>query len=291
MQSESIASLLNNASKRLLNTSTDYNTALLDSELILCNVINCSKIFLFSHPEEIISARLIKKFYQAIESRKNSIPISYLTNQKEFYSRNFYVNNSVLIPRPESELIIDTVLEQFRKLPSAKSPFLLADLGTGSGCLVITLACELENENIKFWGFDNSKKALKIARKNYTSINPSAAVEFKFLDYIAKPLPRKFDIIVANPPYIPSREIKNLMDDVKDYEPIEALDGGINGLVYYYKIFDILGEKLKPNGFAVIEMYAQNSKKIESIFSKKYALKVLTDSAGLKRCLLITSPQ
>ena len=171
--------------------------------------------------QKVASDKIIK-FKEFINRRVLNEPVAYITNQKEFWSKNFYVNSKTLIPRPETELIVDKLIRLYDK----KSITIL-DIGTGSGCILISLLSELKNS--KGTGIDISNEAIKVAKKNAKNLKVSNRSKFYFSS-LKRFFPYKYDLVVSNPPYIKSKEIKKLQSDIWQYEPKIALDGGNDGL-------------------------------------------------------------
>jgi len=261
-------------------------TFYLDTEILLSYCLKKDKEFLYMHPEYIISTTNFDKYSKLLELRKKHIPISYIINNKEFYGRNFFINAGALIPRPETEGIIDIVKQQMKTSFANRKKICLLDIGTGSGCIAITLKAELQ-KLVSVTALDISSQALKIARYNHSIIKPGKVV-FKKIDIFAKDaLTKKYDIITSNPPYLNSNEMKNLSEDISEHEPKVALFGGIDGLIFYYRLEEIISQYLKQKGIAVVELNNSISKEITAIFSRKNYCKIIKDNNHLSRYILI----
>lgn len=194
-----------------------------------------------------------------IRRRKQGEPVSKILNQKGFWKRDFYVNTDVLDPRPDSETLIEAVLKTF---PDTTVDCHILDVGTGSGCLLLTLLDEYPNA--KGTGIDISEKALAVAQKNNTTNRADFLQKDMFSDDFTDGL-KQYDIIVSNPPYIPTKDIELLDNAVKLYDPITALDGGEDGLNPYRRLSECLHKILKPNGRVFFEIGQGQEKDVISI--------------------------
>lgn len=257
--------------KKFLNPELDLKILLEHSSYIKENIflsnVNLDKINL-------------KYFKKLISKRLNSEPISKIINTKYFWKYKFYVNSYVLDPRPESELIIEQVLNNVK---NKSSPLKILDIGTGSGCLSICLAKELKNSKIV--AIDISKQALKVAKTNAINNNVEQRIIFKHQDI--KNLTGKFDIIVSNPPYISQNDYNELSNEIKLYEPKIALLGGEDGLKYYRILSNNLDKIMKKNSMFVCEIGYNQLIKSKKIFSKSKLMlkKVSKDIQNIDRTL------
>ena len=204
----------------------------------------------------------INYFQKILKKRLQFKPISKIINTKSFWKDDFYVNSDVLDPRPETELIIEEVLNNF-KVKEEKLKIL--DIGTGSGCLAISLAKEFINSEIT--AIDVSQKALFVAKKNINKCNLSERINLKLSDI--KNLNEKFDIIVSNPPYLSNKEYKNLKKEVKKYEPSIALLGGKDGLKFYRKLAKEVVSLMKINSIFICEIGFNQLIACQNIFKNK----------------------
>ena len=230
---------------------------ILDSEILLSKTLNISREKILVNLDQKINKKDIVKFEDYIERRTKNEPIAYILGEKEFWSKNFKVNKNTLIPRPETELLVDRLLKIFKK-----KKICILDIGTGSGCIVLSLLDELKDSTGV--GIDISKEAILVAKINRFRFNLENRVKFlnkSFLDVINK----KFDLIVSNPPYIKRNSIKNLSDDIKKYEPRLALDGGNDGLDLIKKVIYKSREILKINGRLALEIGQQQLIKVSKI--------------------------
>lgn len=246
----------------------NIDTPKLKSRLIMQYLLNKSRQYLIVHDNEQISKMQEQKYMQLVERIKNGMPIEHITHQKEFMKLNFYVSEDVLIPRQDTEILVEEVIEISKKVNARK----ILDLCTGSGAIGISLAKYITNSQIT--AVDISEKALNIAKKNAKINNVENQITFVKSDLFKSLGVVKFDIIVCNPPYIKSEIIKTLNENVKK-EPIIALDGGIDGLDFYRRIINQSYEYLKYGGYLCLEIgYDQKIDVIELIENeKKYIFK------------------
>lgn len=282
LRTKTVATALKQATKTFQASPISQAHARLEAEVLLCEILHKEKSWLYAYPESEISEILYTQYIELLTRRLNGEPVSQIITQKEFYSRNFFVNKSVLTPRPETEGLIDLAL----KYLGSKAEII--DLGTGSGAIAITLALEApEHADWEITAIDNSEQALSVARINEKQLLPSRTINFLKLDYLRESLPGKYDLILANPPYIPSDQITDLSIEVREYEPREALDGGRDGMEYYKKIAQILKFSLKAKGVALLELHHETAEKTRAIFASEYDSVILQDYAGLNRYLVI----
>ena len=241
---------------------------LIDSEILLSKTLNKSREQILTNLNEKVDKNKISKFKNYIKRRCRKEPIAYILEEKEFWSKKFKVTSDVLIPRPETELLVEQLTNNFEGKKIS-----ILDIGTGSGCIIISLLCNL-NQSYGL-GIDISKKAIKIARDNAIKHNLFHKVKFinkSFESVINK----KFDLIVSNPPYIDRNLIKNLSDDIKKFEPRMALDGGNDGLDLVKKVIYKSKYILKIKGTLALEIGNEQIKKVSKILiDNKFRIKQL----------------
>jgi release factor glutamine methyltransferase len=267
-----------------LKKSNNLNSRL-DSEILVSHLINIPRESIYFKLKENLSSSKAEELQKLINRRVNKEPIAYILNNKEFWSTNFYVDRSVLIPRPETEVLIDLILSHINN----KKLFLnILDIGTGSGCILISLLKELIKA--KGVGVDKSKKAIAIAKINSITQKVNTRALFKNINLEEIKFDKKFDLIVSNPPYLPDVSLKNLNLDIKLYEPKIALQGGVQGVDFLYKIIDLASKILKINGLLALEI-GDNQFRILAKYLKIKRFKILDKYILINkqvRCLLAT---
>ena len=254
----------------------------LDSELLLSKILNKKREKILINLDQKISKKIFFMYRRLIQRRSKNEPIAYIMEEKEFWSKNFFVNRDTLIPRPETELMVEEIIEIFKKKRIS-----ILDIGTGSGCILISLLSELSNS--KGIGIDISKKALIVAKKNSDKHKILSNIKFLNKSLDAK-FNEKFDLIVSNPPYIKSSEIKNLREDIKKYEPRIALDGGNDGLDLIKKVIYKTKYNLKAKGKLALEIGNEQHKKVSEILIKNNFKieKIIKDYKDNVRCIIST---
>ena len=247
--------VIKQASKTLKNHNIHSHE--LDAQLILSDIMKVKRESLITNNEVVISEKIMEKYDIAIRRRIKREPVAYITGKKEFWSENFTVNHATLVPRPETELLIYKVINFFKN-----KRINILDIGTGSGCILLSILKELNFS--RGTGIDISSKAIETAKINSKNLNLFSRTKFKVFD-LNKYNAGKYDLIVSNPPYIPSRDIKNLSKDIIHYEPKIALDGGIDGLDLIKKIIYKSKHLLKRNGLLALEIGFNQYSKVSSI--------------------------
>ena len=253
----------------------------LDSQILMSEAIKKEKEFIILNFDKEISNKSFKYFNKLIHLRSRGEPIAYLTKKKYFWKYKFTVNRDVLIPRPDTEVLIEEVL----KLTKNKDSLNLLDVGVGSGCILISIL--KDKKNFYGTGIDISKKSLdtcKINGKNLGVINrlklyKSDIDNFHF---------RKYDLIISNPPYIKKNKLKYLEKDVIGFEPKQALDGGIDGLSEISKVIERSSELIKKNGLLILEIGFDQKWKVKKILENKgfYIKKIVRDLSNNDRCIV-----
>jgi release factor glutamine methyltransferase len=235
-------------------------TSRLDSELLLSKILDKNREEILINLEQKICQKYFLKYKQLIQRRSQCEPIAYIVKEKEFWSKNFLVSSDTLIPRPETELIVEKLTKIFEEKKIS-----ILDIGTGTGCILISLLSELKNS--KGIGIDISKKALRIAEKNSEQHGMKNKIKF-FHKSLDSKFYQKFDLIVSNPPYIKKSEIKNLKEDVRKFEPRIALDGGNDGLDLIKKVIYKSKYILKVKGMLALEIGNEQFNKVSKILKK-----------------------
>ncbi len=224
-----------------------------DAQLLLASVIGRDRAWLLAHGDSFLSRPQSERFGELCEKRASGMPVAYILGTAGFYGREFVVNDKVLVPRPESEILVEDMLAYLRtRLDPAYPKQLLTvlDIGTGSGAIACTLAAELAAVTVE--GVDISLAALKVAEHNARRFNVFAKCKFRFGDLASGIGDRHFDAVIANLPYIPTGQIPKRPDPLS-FEPPEALDGGPDGLALYRRLLPMLPPLLKPGALVLLE--------------------------------------
>jgi|TARA_X000001036_G_C20669378_1_gene801894 release factor glutamine methyltransferase len=255
----------------------------IDSEILLSNSINKDKKYIILNPKELLSTRQLTNFKNLIERRKKGEPVAYLISKKGFWKDEFFVNKDVLIPRPDTELLIEQVL----KIYSKNTQLHVLDIGTGSGCILLSIL--KERKNFYGTGIDISKKSINVSKFNAKQLNLENRVKF-FHSSVDKFTIGKYDLIVSNPPYIKLLSLKYLEKDVVNFEPKLALNGGFDGFSKIRKVINKTSLLIKKNGKFILEIGFNQKDKVKKILKEKgfYINKVIKDYGNNNRCIIST---
>lgn len=278
---------LNYYSKKLIEITKDYKIAYIETQILISYSLNLSETKLISNALIELNENEINKIETLINRRLNFEPIAYITNKKEFYGIDFYVNNSVLIPRVETEEIIDLIKEYInKKIDKKNKKFSICDIGAGCGNISITLKKLFENADIT--AIEISEKAIQVIKKNCENIlqnkNSINIINADALSFTPK---NKFDIIVSNPPYVALKDKDNLQRDL-NFEPENALYSGYDGIDFYRNFFNIIDRYLKYSGAFFFEIGFNQGKELINIcesFNIKNA-EIKKDLSGKNRFLI-----
>lgn len=276
--------------KRLIDWTTDHfskhqiEDPHLEAEILLANALGTERIKLYMDFEKEVAERELKIFKDHIQRRIKREPTAYITGYQPFMSLNFKVNRDVLIPRPETELLVEDVI---RTAKTINKKARLLDIGTGSGAIAVTIAKFIENIDIV--ATDSSAKALGIAKENAIAHNVQSKIEFVNADIF--PLEASaFDIIVSNPPYIRTDDIKSLQSEVRDYEPVQALDGGRDGLDSFRKIMERIHDFIRQGSYLFFEIGIGQSEQVMDLVNIKFnpaSCEVKKDLSGVERIVKV----
>ena len=274
-----IENILTQALKELSNSN--IKNANLDCEVLLSNIINKDREYVILNPKKNLDKKYIDIFNNLIDRRKKSEPIAYLINKKEFWKETFYIDKNVLIPRPDTEHIVEEVL----KLTQNNSKSHVLDIGTGSGCILLSIL--KERKNFIGTGIDISKKCIKVSKYNAKRLELDNRTRFYISD-VDNFLIGKYDVVVSNPPYIENLYLKYLDRDVVSFEPRLALSGGRDGFSEITKVINKTSGLIKKNGVFVLEIgHNQKNKVTEKLKAKGfYIKKVLKDYGKNDRCII-----
>lgn len=254
----------------------DIETANLDAKLLLCKYLQKDKLYLIVNSDEDIDIN--ENFESLVLRREKHEPMQYILGKAEFYGLDFKVDKNVLIPRPDTEVLVEIVIDF-----AGENPYTVLDIGTGSGCIPVTVAVNCKN--VKVYTVDISEAATKIAAENAVVNGVEDRIRFLNMD-ILKDFPDfEFDCIVSNPPYIEDDVISGLMSDVRDFEPYIALSGGADGLIFYRRIAEKGYKILKEGGLIAFEVGHNQAEAVEEIlidngFGK---IEIIKDLAGINR--------
>lgn len=269
-----IKEVINYTCDRLKKAGID--TAALDARLLVCKYLGKDKVYLINNADMNINPD--KDFEELVKRRENYEPMQYILGKAEFYGITFNVDENVLIPRGDTEVLVERVIEYIKD-----NSYVMLDIGTGSGCIPISVAKNCKN--VKSYTVDISKEATSVARENAIINQVESRITFINMD-ILKSFPEfEVDCIVSNPPYIEKSVIPTLMNDVKNYEPIIALDGGEDGLIFYRRIIQKGYDILKNGGMIAFEVGHNQSEAVADILLKRgfYNIEIIKDLAGIER--------
>ena len=264
---------------------TGVESSVLSSDLLLGFVTGRDRVYVLSHAEENLREEDWEHYRSLVLRHAKGEPLQYLTGEREFFGLDFHVTPAVLIPRPETEILVEAALGIIRKRPGPNIMFV--DVGTGSGCIAVSVAHEVPS--CRGWATDISGQALEVARKNAARHKVSAQIQFIRADLLDCFHGRSFfDLILCNPPYVPLEEYNMLPAGVRDYEPRQALFGGWYGLDFYRRLAPAARLRLKPGGFILFEAGAGQADGIARLIEKEgLELKeILNDLQGIPRCLV-----
>ena len=258
-------------------------TAKLDTEILMAKVFSSNREYIVLNNLKDLSDYNLEYFKRLIKERAKRKPIAYLLNKKFFWDSEFYVNENTLIPRPDTEVIVEEIF----RLTKYKNKLNILDIGVGSGCILLTIL--KERKNFIGTGIDISKKSIDICNINAKNFDLSERTKFYKSD-IDKFTLGKYDLIVSNPPYIKSCDLKYLEREIVKYEPILALDGGLDGLSQVRKVISRSSELIKKNGKFILEIGFDQKNKVIKLLNKKgfYINNTIKDLANNDRCIVST---
>lgn len=269
---------------KVLNWTKNYfeqnkiDTARLDAELIISYILEMKKIELYTQPEKILNKTELDKIHDLIKRRIKKEPIAYIIGYKHFYRDKFKVTPDVLIPRPETEFIVEAIEKMF----TTDAKFSLLDIGTGSGNLSVSLQKIFPNAQIT--ASDINEKALDVARENEKEILQESKINFVLSD-IFENIENKYDIIISNPPYIPQAVFETLEDNVRLYEPQVALVGGEDGLDFYKRFFQEFSQFITQDGHIFLETGVDIIDSVQKIIPDNFSFSFIPDYNQIPRIL------
>jgi len=255
----------------------------LDAEILMAKTINKDRNYILLNSSNTINKNDLNNFYKLIEQRSLGNPVAYLIKKKSFWNSEFSITKDILIPRPDTELVVENIL----RLTKQKSKINILDIGVGSGCIIISIL--KERENFRGTGIDLSKKCLIICEKNAIAHKVSSRLKLYKSD-VDKFNLGKYDLIVSNPPYIKTCKLKYLDRDVAEFEPRLALNGGLDGLSEIRKVIKKSSELIKKNGKFILEIGFDQKNKVINLLKKEgfYIDSAQKDLASNDRCIIST---
>jgi len=258
-------------------------SAQLDTEILMAKVLGKSREYIILNHDKVLNIENLEYFKKLVHERATRKPIAYLLNKKLFWKSEFYVNKNTLIPRPDTEIIIEQIL----KVTKNKNYLRILDIGIGSGCILLSIL--KERKNYYGTGIDISKNSLEISKINAQKLFVEERIKFYKSD-VDKFTQGKYDLIVSNPPYIKKNDLKYLESDVLKFEPKIALDGGLDGLSVIRKVIKKSSELIKKNGKFILEIgFDQKSKVIKWLNNKGFYINsTVKDLAKNDRCIVST---
>lgn len=262
-----------------------YGNPILEATLLLGKLLKVDKVYIYTHGDEEVPDFVVDKFFEMIDRRKEGYPIQYIINEKEFMGLDFYVEEGVLIPRPDTEILVEYILDYIDKV-YGKEKIDLLDIGIGSGAIGISIAYYKKNANV--YGVDISDSALRVSNINRVrfNLNNVTLIKSDLFENIDKN--RKFHIIASNPPYISRRDMEILQEEVKNYEPKIALEGGLDGLDFYRRIIPESKCYLYEGGLLILEIGYDQNIQVRNMMEREgfINIKTLKDLQGFDRVVL-----
>ncbi len=257
----------------------------MNSELLLMFTLACDRAYLHAHPERKLSAEEQRRYDQALTEREHGMPAQYITGHQEFWGMDLIVTPAVLIPRPETEHVIETVLERahVERAPSPAALLRIVDVGTGSACIALALAKELPQAKID--ATDISPDALEIARANAARHQLEGRIRFHQTDLLQGLERGAFDFVVSNPPYVGESEADQVQLEVRKYEPRNAVFAGASGLEVIERLIPLARESLKPEGSLVMEISGTIADRVRELLSGWNDVRITNDLQGIPRVI------
>ena len=258
-------------------------SAQLDSEILMAKTINKNRNYILLNSNKLLNEIELEKFYTLIKNRSSRKPIAYITNKKYFWNSEFFITKDTLIPRPDTELLVENAL----RLTKQKNKIKILEVGIGSGCILLSIL--KERKNFYGTGIDISQKCLKISKVNAVNLKVSSRLKL-YKSNVDKFNLGKYDLIITNPPYIKNCKIKYLERDVAEFEPKLALDGGLDGLSEIRKVIMKSSELIKKNGIFILEIGFDQKNEVVKLLKKEgfYINSTQKDLANNDRCIICT---
>jgi len=249
--------------------------------------LGCDRAYLYGHPDRELTTEEVSRYENALAQRSKGIPAQYITGHQEFWGMDFIVSPAVLIPRPETEHVIEAVLDRVGRAPS-HAAIRIVDVGTGSGCIALTLAKELPNAEIH--ATDISPAALEIARANAARHQLENRIHFRQTDLLAGLEHNPFDFVVSNPPYVGESEEDSVQLEVRKFEPRQAVFAGRTGTEVIEKLIPQAHAALKPGGWLVMEMSGTIAERVRKLLAGWSEVQITNDLQGIARVVTALKP-
>ncbi len=251
----------------------------MNAEVLLMFVLQCDRAYLYAHPERELSGDEQARYREALEDRARGVPSQYITGHQEFWGLDLIVTPAVLIPRPETEHLVEAVLELARPLPRPR----IVDVGTGSGCVALALATELPHAEIH--ASELSPAALEVAHANAARLSLEGRVCFQEADLL-EGMPGEFDIVASNPPYVGESEADKVQREVRKFEPQMAVFAGVEGLDTIRRLIPQARQRLKPGGWLAMEIGFSQEEKVRTLLRDWNEVRSVPDLQGIPRVML-----
>ncbi len=260
----------------------DVPSPRLNAELLLLFVLNRERAYLYAHPERELNADEQSRYDEVIQERARGCPTQYITGHQEFWGLDLLVSPAVLIPRPETEHVVETVLELLKEHPlEGLGRLMFLDVGTGSGCIALALASELPQTEIH--ACDISDEALEMARTNAARLALSNKVGFRKSDLLAAYAGKQFDFIISNPPYVGEADADKVQKQVREFEPKIAVFSGLEGMEIYRRLIPQAHDALRPGGWFVAEIGYSEEDNVRNLLAGWADIQVTADLQGIPR--------
>jgi release factor glutamine methyltransferase len=257
----------------------------MNAELLLQFALNCDRAYFYAHPERELGGEETRRYDLALTQRASGVPAQYITGRQEFWGMDLIVGPAVLIPRPETEQVVETVLHLARGLGGDMRPpsetLRIVDVGTGSGCIALALARELQRAEI--YATDISAEALEVARANAARHQLEARVHFRQGDLLEKAGPGSFDFVVSNPPYVGESEADQVQLEVRKFEPRQAVFAGPTGMEVIERLVPEARQTLRPGGWLVMEISGTIAESVRSLLKDWSSVSIAKDLQGIAR--------
>ena len=263
---------------------SDVPSPRLNAELLLMFTLRCDRAYLFAHPERPLSEEEYSRYQEAINERARGCPTQYITGHQEFWGLDLIVSPAVLIPRPETEHVIETVLELAQSNYS-DGAMKIIDVGTGSGCIALALALATELPQAEIHAGDISEEALEVARINATRLGLEKRIRFRHSDLLAGYPDEQFDFVVSNPPYVGESEADKVQKQVREFEPKIAVFSGWEGMDIYKRLIPQAYKALKAGGWFVTEIGYSIEEKVKSYLAGWSQIQTKADLQGIPRVI------